>query len=111
MVETAGVRDQKASYELLDLIQGAVVTQALHVAAKLGIADVLCDGPLSADEISSRVGSDPTATHRLLRALSGYQVFAVRGEGRYELTPMAEKLREDAQSRGVGVPDEQRRVR
>lgn len=96
MAETSGVRDQAASYDLLDLIQGAVVTQALHVAAKLGIADVLGDGPLSADEIALRVGSDPKATHRLLRALSGYQVFAVRPDGRYELTPMADKLREDA---------------
>lgn len=97
MAEKSDVRNQAASYELLNLIQGAVVTQAIHVAAKLGIADVLGDGPLSADDIARRVGSDPKATHRLMRALCGYRVFAVRPDGRYELTPLADKLREDAE--------------
>lgn len=90
------VRDQSAVSSLLDLIQGAVITQALSVAAKLGIADVLADGPLPAEEIAKRVGSDPEATYRLLRALSGYSVFAIRPDGRFELTPMAEALRDDA---------------
>ncbi|GAA0571531.1 methyltransferase [Actinomadura livida] len=99
------VRDQSAAYSLLDLIQGAVITQAISVAAKLGIADVLGDGPLSAEETAKRVGSDPEATHRLLRTLSGYSVFAVEPDGRFALTPMAEALREDAPDsmRGMAV--------
>jgi hypothetical protein len=52
-------RDQSAAYSLLDLIQGAVMTQAISVAAKLGVADVLGDGPLHADEIAKRTGCDP----------------------------------------------------
>lgn len=90
------VRDQSDSYELLHLIQGAVITQAISVAARLGIADVLADGPLSAEEIAQRVGSDPKATHRILRALAGHGVFAVRGDGRYEHSALSDKLREDA---------------
>jgi hypothetical protein len=88
------VRDQSAAYSLLDLIQGSVITQAISVAAKLGIADVLGDGPLPAEEIAKRVGSDPEATQRMLRVLSGYSVFAVRPDGRFELTPMAGALRD-----------------
>ncbi|MGD6755277.1 methyltransferase [Streptomyces sp. BH105] len=91
------VRDQSDSYELLHLIQGAVVTQAIAVVAKLGVADVLAEGPLAADEIAARVGADPRATHRILRALAGHGVFAVREDGRYEQTPLSDKLREDAQ--------------
>ena len=87
-------RDSK--FSLFDLIQGSVIAQAISVAAKLGVADVLGDGPLPAEEIAKRVGSDPEATHRLLRMLSGYAVFAVRPDGRYELTPLAEELRDDA---------------
>ncbi|HEX3961245.1 MAG TPA: methyltransferase [Trebonia sp.] len=87
-------RDQSAAYSMLDLIQSAVLTQAISVAAKLDIADVLGDGPLSADEIAKRVGSDPEATRRLLRVLSGYSVFTVRPDGRFELTPMASALRD-----------------
>ena len=95
------VRDQSAAYSLLDLIQGSVITQAISAAANLGIADALADGPLTAEEIAKRVGSEPLATSRLLRALSGYSVFAVQPDGRWELTPMADALRE-------GVPDSMR---
>jgi hypothetical protein len=99
------VRDQSAAYSLLDLIQGSVITQAISAAAKLGIADVLADGPLPAEEIAKRVGSDPEATSRLLRALSGYSVFAVQPDGRIELTPLADALREDAPDsmRGMAI--------
>jgi O-methyltransferase/methyltransferase family protein len=95
------VRDQSAGYALLDLIQGSVITQAISVAAKLGIADVLGDGPLPAEEIAKRVGSDPEATYRLLRTLSGYSVFEVAPDGRFGLTPMADALRD-------GAPDSMR---
>jgi hypothetical protein len=99
------VRDQSAAYSLLDLIQGSVITQAISVAAKLGVADVLADGPLPAEEIAKRVGSDPDATFRLLRTLSGYGVFAVRPDGQFELTPLADGLRENVTDsmRGIAV--------
>ncbi|GAA0341122.1 acetylserotonin O-methyltransferase [Actinoallomurus spadix] len=103
MSTSPAVRDQSAAYSLLDLIQGAVITQAISAAAKLGVADVLRDGPLPAEEIAKRVGSDPEATHRLLRTLSGYSVFAVRPDGRFELTPMAEALRDDAPDSMRGI--------
>ncbi|GAA3205509.1 methyltransferase [Streptomyces thermocoprophilus] len=90
------VRDQSDSYALLHLIQGAVVTQALSAAARLGVADVLAGGPLSVEEIAARVGSDAKATHRVLRALAGHGVFAVGPDGRYANTPLSDKLREDA---------------
>jgi O-methyltransferase domain/Dimerisation domain len=89
------VRDQSDMYALLDLIQGAVTTQAISVAARLGVADVLSEGPLPVDDIAERVGSDPTATHRVLRALSGRGVFAVRADGRYENTRLSDRLRAD----------------
>jgi hypothetical protein len=88
---------------LLDLIQGSVITQAIYVAAKLGIADILGEGPLGAGEIAERAGADPEATRRLLRALSGYSVFAEREDGRFELTPMAEALRDGAQDSMRGI--------
>lgn len=88
--------DQSAAFALLDLIQGSVITQAIYVAAKLGIADILSEGPLTAEEIGKRAESDPEATYRLLRALSGYSVFAETDDGQFELTPAASALREDA---------------
>lgn len=81
---------------LLDLITGSMVTQAVHVAAKLGVADLLAEGPLTAAEIAQRSGADADATYRVLRLLASHEVFAERPDGRFTLTPLAEGLRADA---------------
>jgi hypothetical protein len=80
--------------ELLSHITGLWRSRAVYVAAKLGVADVLGDGPRPVAEIAAAVGAHPGALHRLLRALASLGVFAERG-GRWELTPMAEALRSD----------------
>jgi hypothetical protein len=72
------------------------VTQAIQVAAELGIADALADHPLPLDDLATRVGADPDALGRLMRALISRGVFRQRRDGRYELTPLAETLRTDA---------------
>jgi len=71
-------------------------TQMVYVAAKLGIADRLADGPLRAAELAHVVGAHPRALYRLLRALTHVGVFAEDAEHRFCLTPMAELLRADA---------------
>jgi hypothetical protein len=96
-------RDQSAAFGLLELVQGSVITQAIYVAAKLGMADVLSDGPLTADEIAKRTGADPSATYRLLRTLSSYSVFAEQADGQFELTPMADALRDNAPDSMRGI--------
>src|SRR5882757_5454870 len=47
-----------------------MLTQALSVATKLGIADLLADGPLTPEEIARRVDASPDGVLRLLRALA-----------------------------------------
>lgn len=96
MSASSAAGDQSAAFALLDLIQGSVITQALYVAARLGIADTLGAGPLTATEIAGKAGADPEAVHRLLRMLAGHSVFAETNDGRFRLTPMAEALRDDA---------------
>jgi hypothetical protein len=105
MSASPAVQDRSAAFAVLDLIQGSVITQAIYAAAKLGIADVLADEPLTAEEIAKRVGAHPETTYRLLRMLSGYSVFAERADGRFGLTPMADALRDDAPDsmRGIAV--------
>ncbi|HEU4547238.1 MAG TPA: methyltransferase dimerization domain-containing protein, partial [Microlunatus sp.] len=83
---------------LLELASGFMATHAIYAAAKLGIADTLADGPLAAKDIASRVGSDPDATHRLLRACATFGVFTEKPDGRFDLTPLARGLRS-------GTPD------
>ncbi|WP_197321523.1 methyltransferase [Saccharomonospora sp. NB11] len=81
---------------LLDMAIGGATAQAVYVAAKLGIADVLAEGPATAEEIANRVGSHPDATYRLLRALTTRSIFAEEPGRRFRLTPMAQALRSDA---------------
>lgn len=94
---------------LLELILGAWVSQGITVAADLKIADALADGPLRTDELAKRVGADPDALARLMRALVSVGVFTVR-RGRYALNPVADALRTDApvsiaaMARFVGSP-------
>jgi C-methyltransferase len=85
-----------APVALVEMIWGSLLSQAIYVAAKLGIADVLADGPLTPEEVARRVDASPDGVSRLLRALAGRGVFAARPDGRYELTPLAEPLRSDA---------------
>ncbi len=79
-----------------ELILAAWVSQGITAVADLGVADALAGGPLSIDELAGKVGANPDALRRLLRALISTGIFAQRGDGRYELNPMAELLRSDA---------------
>ncbi len=80
---------------LMRLINGFWMTQAVYVAARLGIADRLAAGPRTAAELAEEVFVAAQPLHRLLRALASLGVFEERDAGRFALTPMAEVLRSD----------------
>lgn len=82
---------------VLEMINNAWAAQAITAAAQLGIADALANGPLSADELAAAVNADADALRRLLRALIGRGIFKQRRDGRYDLTPLADTLRSDAE--------------
>jgi len=84
---------------LLELTMGHYVARCIHVAAELGIADVLKDGPKTVTEIASKTGSHPGSLARLMRTLSNYGVFfkgrtaegSRDGGGDTPSTPLAEE--------------------
>ena len=78
------------------LVMGFRTTQLVYIAAKLGIADVLADGPQQPSALATAVGAHPRALYRLLRALASLGLFAEMPDGRFELTPLADLLRSDA---------------
>jgi hypothetical protein len=78
------------------LISGGWIAQAVGVAAELGIADLLADGPKTSDELAQATGSHSRALYRLLRTLASIGVFTESAPGRFALTPMAGLLRSDA---------------
>lgn len=80
---------------LLRMISGSWIAQAIFVAAKLGIADLLASGPKSAETLAEATGVHPRALHRILRALASVGVFAADDEGRFCITPLAQPLQSD----------------
>ncbi|ORB13607.1 methyltransferase [Mycobacterium noviomagense] len=81
---------------MMEMIIAGWTSQAITVAAELGVADAFAGGPLTIDELAAKVGADADALHRLLRALISRGVFRHRGDGRYELNWLGETLRSDA---------------
>jgi hypothetical protein len=80
---------------LRQMVMGFRLTQAVHVAARLGLADLLHQTPMTAEALGGRVGADPASLRRLLRALASVGVFARDDDGRWTMTPLAEGLRRD----------------
>jgi hypothetical protein len=81
--------------DLLQMVNSYQVSQAIHVAAVLGIADILKHGSRSADDIASEIEADPEVTYRLLRALAAVGVFREESEQAFSLTPVGEGLLAD----------------
>lgn len=84
-----------ANIALLEISQGAWLTQALYAAAQLGIADELRDRPRSSSDVASAVGADPGATYRLMRALAANGLLKLHRDGRFSLTRVGQALRSD----------------
>jgi hypothetical protein len=84
------------SVQLMRLINGFQVSQAIHVAATLGIADLLENGPRSSDELAGATNSDPDALFRLLRALAAVGVLVESPDKQFELTAVGDCLRSAA---------------
>lgn len=88
-------RRRKARKDMLELITGYWQSQLVFVAAKLGIADVLANGPMDAATIAQRVGAHGPNLQRVLRALASVGVFSIDAQGRLGLTALAQTLRSD----------------
>lgn len=89
MVEQA----KKAALSVMQLATGFWVSQALYVAAKLGVADLLSDTPKTSLALAKAAGVHPQALHRLLRALASVGVFAEDEQARFSNTPLSECIR------------------
>ena len=81
---------------MMQLINGYQVSQALHVVATLGIADLLRNGPRSSDALADIVEADRDALYRLLRALAAVGVFHEDAGRAFSLTELGACLRSDA---------------
>src|SRR5262245_53852600 len=91
----AADRRPAAQDAMLGHITGYWISQMLFVVAQLGVADELAKKPLAPDVLAKKVGAQPDARHRILRALASVGIFAETADGRFKLTPTAATLRSD----------------
>jgi SAM-dependent methyltransferase len=81
--------------QLLRMMDGLVVHQALFAAAKLGIADLLTDGERSTTELAAALRVNGDALYRTLRFLAGQGVFYETAPPNFVNSPLSEWLRSD----------------
>jgi len=77
------------------LIAGARNTQLIYVTAKLGLADVLHEGPRNADDIAAELGVNAPVLRRLLRGLVNRGIVTEERAGTFSLTALGQYLRAD----------------
>ncbi len=80
---------------LRGLGNGLRISQALYVAAELGLADHLAERPMTSTELARLTGTDAGALGRLLRALCAMDVLRGSTCGHFELRPVGALLRSD----------------
>ena len=72
------------------------MSQAVHVAATLGIADLLADDSRTVDDLASSTSSHPDALYRLLRALASIGILHEEPGRAFSLTELGDGLRSDS---------------
>ena len=81
---------------MMHMIHGFMISQAIYVAAKLGLADLLQDGPRSSRDLACATSMHAPSLYRILRMLAAIGVFTETEEDLFGLTPLGETLRTEA---------------
>ena len=82
--------------QVIQMAMGHWVSRIVYVAAELGLADQLRDGPKTADEIAGPTGAHAPSLYRLMRSLANLGILSEDRDRRFGLTPLGETLRADA---------------
>jgi SAM-dependent methyltransferase len=82
-------------FVLFRMVTGFYVSQAVHVAARLGIADHLAHGPRDAEALAETTETHAPSLRRVLRLLVTAGVFTEEEDGRFGLTDLGTFLRTD----------------
>lgn len=78
---------------LYQLATAHYLSQALYVAAELGIADLLAAGPASHETLAEATGTHAPSLRRVLRLLGSAGILVEEGDGRFALSPVGAFLR------------------
>lgn len=95
MTATSDPLEPPPSVALLQMMTGYWVSQSLYVAAKLGLPDLLADGPMPSNDLAAATQTHAPSLYRLLRALASLGVFTEVAPATFALSPLADPLRSD----------------
>ena len=87
---------REATMTMMRMMTGAHLARMISVAAELGVADLLEDGPLSCDALAEATATHAPSLYRLLRALASVGIFSEVDERHFALTPLADRLQTQA---------------
>ena len=82
--------------EMMRLVNGYQISQSIHVAATLGIADHLGHGPRTSDDLAEATSTHPPTLYRLLRALASIGVFHEGDNRTFSLTELGSCLQSNS---------------
>lgn len=78
--------------KLLALVAGHRITAVIYVAAELGIADLIAEGPKTAAELARLTDTHESSLLRLMRALVALNIASEKADGKFEPTEMGSLL-------------------
>jgi hypothetical protein len=79
--------------QLMKNIVGRWISKPIYVAAELGIADILADGPKPVAELASLTSSHSPSLYRVMRALASVGIFKELENESFTHTPVSEFLK------------------
>ena len=94
--EAQAAEPASASMQMMQILwPGAMAVQAMHVAAKFALADLVAGGPKSIEELAEATHCHGPSMARFLRALTSLGIFAEDTTGRFRQTALSDTLPSD----------------
>jgi len=85
--------DKNTFSRIMQLVTARWITEPVHVAVKLGIADLLSEGPKTIDELADMTDSYAPYLFRIIRALVSVGIFNQKKNDVVENTPLSECMK------------------
>jgi O-methyltransferase len=89
--------DVSPSMRINQLYWGFVISRAIHVAAKLGVADFVDDKGVHVREIKNKIDFEinEDRLYRLMRMLASYEIFEELEKYTFKSTPLSDAIKTD----------------
>jgi hypothetical protein len=77
----------------MQFITGRLISQSIGVVARLGVADLLANGPKTAEDLASATDAHADSLYRVMRCLAMVGIFTELEPRTFALTPVGDTLR------------------